>query len=302
MRALLTASMILALLTPYSNALAQPVTQVALPDNCDTAFNLLYQQSTTLANEKRYVEAAALREASANVFQDCLHQGRAPRDGEYPLDGVGAYVVAGVFWHLAGQVTEAKRALDAGKVALQSVLHDYTSTTIDPAALKHLQEMISNADSGNWAVWSENDEPRPTASRIAPSKLMQHDWWSHLTREEKLKVVEGEIDGLVNGWWRAFTDYDTKVWLMLINDKLKKSSDWTLLDKELSKVSRDVKGTPPSFSKKLGFYINGIDGFYDAYPSASRVTVGNIMQCLSDKPWQSCADVAKLFSSSGSSR
>lgn len=129
---------------------------------------------------------------------------------------------------------------------------------------------------------------------------MQHDWWTHLTREEKLKVVEGEIDGLVNGWWHAFTDYDTKVWLMLINDKLKKSSDWTLLDKELGKVSRNVKGTQPSFSKKLGCHTNGIDSFYDAYPSASQVTVGNIMQCLSDKPWKSCATVAKTFGASTS--
>lgn len=122
------------------------------------------------------------------------------------------------------------------------------------------------------------------------------NWWLHLPRAEKLKVVEGAIDGLINGWWRAYTDYDTKVNFILI-DAMKSSKDWLSFDKALAKVESEVKPTVPTYSKHLGYYIDAIDKFYATYPKATaKVTVGEALQCLSDKPWESCAKVAKIFS------
>ena len=53
--------------------------------------------------------------------------------------------------------------------------------------------------------------------------------------------------------------------------------------------------TSQKLSKNLGFYIDRIDHFYGAYPHAANVTVGEVLQCLSDKPWKPCAEVAKIF-------
>lgn len=137
--------------------------------------------------------------------------------------------------------------------------------------------------------------PSPSAVRHPVGK---RDWWLALSRDEKLKVVEGAIDGLLNGWWRAFTDYDTKVTVIIVETDIKTTGakTWLAVDKRLGKASSDVKRSAPMFSKKLGFYIDGIDNFYETYPHAANVTFGEVLQCLSDKPWKSCADVAAMFS------
>jgi hypothetical protein len=142
---------------------------------------------------------------------------------------------------------------------------------------------------------SVSSPPRPAHFR------QDREWWLRLTRDEKVRVVEGAIDGLINGWWRAFTEYDTKVQVILMKADVKdvNGRTWLAADNELSKVSEEEEHSVPAFSKKLGFYIDGIDHFYEAYPQATQVTVGEILQRLSDVPWKSCSDVAKIFSSSG---
>lgn len=135
----------------------------------------------------------------------------------------------------------------------------------------------------------------PTAARYPVGK---RDWWLALSREEKLRVVEGAIDGLVNGWWRAFTDYDTKVEVIIAKTDVKSTNakTWLAVDKQLGSLHQAEAREVPSFSKKLGLYIDGIDNFYEAYPHTEKVTVGEVLQCLSDKPWKTCAEVAKIFS------
>lgn len=146
---------------------------------------------------------------------------------------------------------------------------------------------------------TETAAPTPNASpSTVRHPVASREWWLALTRDEKLRVIEGAIDGLVNGWWRAFTDYDTEVQVIIIKTDVKPTktpfnSPWT---KQLENASEAQKRTAPTFSKKLGFYIDGIDRFCATYPRATHLTFGEILQCLSDKPWKSCAEVAKIFS------
>lgn len=124
----------------------------------------------------------------------------------------------------------------------------------------------------------------------------KRDWWLSLSRPEKLKVVEGAIDGLLNGWWRAFSDYDTKV--LVISVKVMpntKGGTLPAVDKLLWNASEEQKRSAPTFSKKLGSYVDGVDHFYQTFPHTANVTVGEVLQCLSDKPWKSCAEVARIF-------
>lgn len=142
--------------------------------------------------------------------------------------------------------------------------------------------------------------PSPAVSETPRTGFSSQNraWWIALDRNEKLRVVEGEIDGLINGWWRAFVDYDTELEVFAVDTKFKNSADWATVDKFAGKIHQKFKDSPPRFSKKFGYYIDATDDFYKRYPNADNVSVGNIMQCLSDKPWRSCPDVAKLFSSS----
>jgi hypothetical protein len=147
--------------------------------------------------------------------------------------------------------------------------------------------------------------PSPTPASIAePStvKMRQHvsqdrQWWMALTRHERILVVEGEIDGITNGWYRAFTEYDTKVELQMLTLKLRNADDWVTLDRQLANAYQREKALAPAFSKTFGTYVDAIDDFYARYPKISDVTVGEVMQCLSDKPWKSCAHIAKVFGS-----
>lgn len=173
----LAASLILPVLTPSSSASTAPPTQARLPDDCNAAFKQLFERSTALANEKRYLQAAARREASADVFQDCLAQERAPHHGQYPLDGVGAYLAAAVFWHLAGETPEARKSLTNAKSALHSVLQTYPEASLPDLARgepDHMRKMIRDDDAGCWGVWqeSDNDSGPPTGvAQIVPQDL-----------------------------------------------------------------------------------------------------------------------------------
>jgi hypothetical protein len=127
-------------------------------DGCSATFFALYNASSKMADNGRYPEAAALREASANLFEDCLSENRAPRTGIYPFDGVGAYLIAATFWHLAGEKAEAKRALSLGKSALREVLIRYPASMLHDQQRLYLYQMnrlIHDDDAGKWAIWTE---------------------------------------------------------------------------------------------------------------------------------------------------
>jgi hypothetical protein len=141
------ASMVLvtALLTDHSEACSKP-------------YYDLYNASSRLADLSHYAEAAALREGAAHLFDDCLANGAAPRDGMYPFDGVGAYLLAATFWHLAGQSTEAERTLLLARTSLQQVLRTHPESELTDAQRLYLYQMrrlIQDDGSGKWAVWKE---------------------------------------------------------------------------------------------------------------------------------------------------
>lgn len=141
--------------------------------------------------------------------------------------------------------------------------------------------------------------PAATASSSPARHLVDgRDWWLALSRNDKLRVVEGAMDGFTNGWWRAFTEYDTKVEVIMIKSyaKTKDTKVWFAVAQQLGHLHEEGVRAEPHFSKKFGFYIDGIDHFYASYPHATNVTFGEILQCLSDKPWKSCAEVANMFS------
>jgi hypothetical protein len=76
----------------------------------------------------------------------------------YPFDGVGAYVIAATFWHLAGEGTEAERDLKLGKTALRDVLGRFPISTLTDAQrleLAEMQRLIHDDESGRWAVWKD---------------------------------------------------------------------------------------------------------------------------------------------------
>lgn len=125
------------------------------------------------------------------------------------------------------------------------------------------------------------------------------NWWKQLARPDKLRVVEAEIDGISNGWWLGFTTYDEKVQVAIIdemNSKQGRESDKLRFMNEVATASEKQKSSPPKFTRPFKYYIDGIDDFYAKHPDANTVEVGAVMQCLSDKPWKTCDETAKLFS------
>jgi hypothetical protein len=125
---------------------------------CADAFNTLYAQSTESANHARYLQAAALREASAHIFESCRSKHEAPTYGLYPLDGVNAFIVAAMFWHLAGINTEAERTLTLARNALSNVTANYPASRKDAnynVLLQHESNLLNQEEKGQWPVWSD---------------------------------------------------------------------------------------------------------------------------------------------------
>ncbi len=125
---------------------------------CATAFNTLYTASTESANHNQYLQAAALREASAHVFQSCMSRHEAPAYGLYPFDGVNAFIVAAMFWHLAGVSTEAKRTLVLAENTLRIVTAEYPASQKNAdfkVLLLHETKLLTQEEEGKWPVWSE---------------------------------------------------------------------------------------------------------------------------------------------------
>jgi hypothetical protein len=134
------------------------VLAVASQNDCVDTFYTLYNASSTMADANEYAKAAALREASAKLFQDCLDRRAAPKAGIYPFDGVGAYLIAATFWHLANENFEAQRDLGLAEMALQDVLIKYSASTLtDPQRmyLYEVKRLIQDDESGRWAVWKD---------------------------------------------------------------------------------------------------------------------------------------------------
>jgi hypothetical protein len=146
-------TMLAALLIATTLGLASPT--------CVDTFHDLYNSSSKLADSGAYAKAAALREAAANIFQDCLSDGKAPRDGMYPFDGVGAYLIAATFWHLAAASSEAERNLALAKASLNKVNRMYPGASLTDAERVYLVEMeriIREDETGKWAVWKDEHE------------------------------------------------------------------------------------------------------------------------------------------------
>jgi hypothetical protein len=125
---------------------------------CVDTFHSLYNTSSKLADSGAYAQAAALREGAGNLFEDCLRINRAPRDGIYPFDGVGSFLIAATFWHLAGADAEAERTLGLGIAALKRLRANFPNASLTNPQRLYLGEMeklIREDGLHNWAVWSD---------------------------------------------------------------------------------------------------------------------------------------------------
>jgi hypothetical protein len=136
----------------------------------------------------------------------------------------------------------------------------------------------------------------PSTSAAAHPVVAKRDWWLTLSRHDKLKVVEGAVDGYQNGWWSAFIDYNAKVIVAAlgVEYKLNEKTKYPVSNK-LGKVYETEKRLAPHWSHPYGFYVDAIDRFYQKHPHAANVTVGEILECLNDHPWMSCDEAAGWF-------
>lgn len=130
----------------------------AANSRCSETFNALFAMSARRADEREYAEAAALREGAAHVYDSCSHQTDEPRHGLFPFDGVGAYAVAAMFWHLSRNDDQATRNLGLAKAALDALRRSYPRRSMDDVYRLHLnkiEQVIRNEENGHWGVWKE---------------------------------------------------------------------------------------------------------------------------------------------------
>ena len=137
-------------------ALALVINATPMQTHCDATFHSLLKGSVTAADGSRFVDAAALREGAANVYQACLLKGAIAHSGIYPFDGVGSFIIASTFWHLSGDDMEAERALSQSKIALELVQKRFSRIPHDSAYQGHLDlmiHMIGDRKHGKWGRW-----------------------------------------------------------------------------------------------------------------------------------------------------
>lgn len=126
--------------------------------HCLNAFDNLMMRSGVLADASDFLEAAAVREAAGNIFEDCLLQDEAPQYGNFPFDGANAYIVAAGLWHAAGDDGGAKRDLHLAEAARSTSVAKYPKLSSDQRLwLYHLDKMIKDDESGLWGVWSSEE-------------------------------------------------------------------------------------------------------------------------------------------------
>ena len=126
------------------------------PNTCNATYASLIAGSTKLANDKKYAEAAAVREGAGHTFQACFQRKVAPRFGIYPFDGVADYLVASTLWRLSGRFDQASRNLGEAKTALGEIEKATKGREKDDAYVGHLNlmlQMIHNREEGRWGIW-----------------------------------------------------------------------------------------------------------------------------------------------------
>jgi hypothetical protein len=99
-------------------------------------------------------------------------------------------------------------------------------------------------------------------------------WWNGLSQTEQLDAVQAAIAGISEGF----------VIGML---RAQQASHNAPPESAFGKYY-------PAFSHTFGYYQSAVTDFYITRPEASRADIGSIMQCLSDKPFFSCSEVAKM--------
>lgn len=132
-------------------------------DRCYIAFDSLYSASTKRANERKFGEAATLREAAGHIYHDCAAAHDAPKYSLYPFDEVAAYVAAGLLWHQAGDSKQAIRNIGLSKTALATLQLKYPKRLRDDhfeIVLSLMERLIRDAESGHWDLWSSVSSAR----------------------------------------------------------------------------------------------------------------------------------------------
>lgn len=106
-------------------------------------------------------------------------------------------------------------------------------------------------------------------------------WWASVSEDERADVIAGILTGFAGG------EDDAGAYAMRVVDA--EDSAGHLPADEATRITSDVMHYNPTFSKLFSDYNDEISRFYQDNPSASSVTVGTIMECLTDHPHFSCS-------------
>jgi hypothetical protein len=109
---------------------------------------------------------------------------------------------------------------------------------------------------------------------------MDGAWWTGLTSDQQLIAIQAIMEGYEEG-------YSTGYIAAGVNDVAHYHS---------TRSQAQLTGDPVAnahFSKTFGAYQQGITDFYSQHAGDMTITVGQVMNCLSDDPYFTCDQVAK---------
>lgn len=119
------------------------------------------------------------------------------------------------------------------------------------------------------------------AMGATPTISLDGYWWKKLSVVEKVRSVQGLIEGYQSGWvdgWGSRSIPDKSYALQVAKDPKLKDFYANVFNKGF-----------PVFSNPFGVYVDEITDFYLMHPKRKKTNVGSVMGCLYDQSdTQSC--------------
>jgi hypothetical protein len=119
-------------------------------------------------------------------------------------------------------------------------------------------------------------------TRAVEAKRLSLDgeWWNGLNQGEQLAAVQSAIDAYVAG----------------VEDGAVHAALHANSGRAMS-ITQSLRRT---FPHTFGFYTAAITDFYVEHPHASKASIGEVIGCLAESPFLSCAEIARIESSNPS--
>jgi len=141
-----------AMLTMSGDVLATPVTA---PRACMKTVGQLYKDAGAMANQGRFLDAAALFEVDSTIY---LHCARDPHDRLFALERLAS---AMALWNQAGDRARGHRLLATLQSQLSAVTatKGYRPTIEDRMTIDDLRLIIRSDLAGKFPLWSDPRMP-----------------------------------------------------------------------------------------------------------------------------------------------